>query len=68
MIFLYWMKKLNLKQMENVQGGASPKECFYRGVGITLTASGGFIFAPLWGEILLVETVFSTLNFKNEYE
>lgn len=43
------MKRLEIKKMENVQGGASSKECFYIGVGITLTALGGFIFAPLWG-------------------
>jgi len=41
------MKTLELKQMENVQGGNA--DCFVRGVGITLTAIGGLFFAPLWG-------------------
>ena len=43
------MKKLELNQMEGLKGSASNKECFVRGVGITLTFVGGFFFPPFWG-------------------
>jgi len=46
---LFYMKTLELNQMENYLGGTEPTDCFVRGVGITLTAIGGFFFPPLWG-------------------
>lgn len=42
------MKTLQLQEMEKFIAG-SETDCFVRGVGITVTAIGGFFFAPLWG-------------------
>lgn len=43
------MKKLELNQMENLQGGGVNRDCLVRGAGFALSVVGGFFFAPLWG-------------------
>ncbi|WP_454980904.1 hypothetical protein [Capnocytophaga haemolytica] len=42
------MKRLNLKQMENVQGGGKGRECLLRGAAFTATIALGFISAGFW--------------------
>jgi len=43
------MKTLDLNQMETFVGGEEDGNCFVRGMGMTITAIGGFFFPPLWG-------------------
>ena len=40
------MKKLQLNQMENLEGGVSPRNCLYMGAGIALLSlAGGALYA-----------------------
>jgi len=42
------MKKLDFKQMENVQGGGKGRECLLRGAAFTATIALGFISPGFW--------------------